>query len=380
MSETTQPISIHALPIVNIGGTPARIGFNVQDHVAARYCIEMLSDAEITAVWCEAHDDIVIIRTSHHSETVEFVQVKSEEPNQLWSTAKLCQQEGGKQAGTSMLERSLAHHACTEPCTFRIVTTRDVMDELKVLTHMLGSVERGSKKQSLVQLADVCAQRLNFFRSPLGEDSSYWIARATWEVVHSLDALEARNRLALTIEMERLGIVLLVDQIDELYSKLVRLVFDAALATKPPDKKLKRPDVLEWITKTANALAYPATVSGTRMVEKMKAADLPPDAIQAAHDTRWIYRQRMLTERYSAPLEYAQVEAEVVAHLNGLRAKLDSGALTDDGPAFHYRCLEKLEHLHASHPSAGKLGLGFLQGCMYNVTDRCGHRFLRVTA
>ncbi len=41
MSETTQPLSIHALPIVNIGGTPARIGFNVQDHVAARYCIEL---------------------------------------------------------------------------------------------------------------------------------------------------------------------------------------------------------------------------------------------------------------------------------------------------------------------------------------------------
>jgi hypothetical protein len=380
MSETTQPISIHALPIVNIGGTPARIGFNVQDHVAARYCIEMLSDAEIMAVWCETHDDIVIIRTSDRSETVEFVQVKSEESNQLWSTAKLCQQEGGKQAGTSMLERSLAHHACTEPCTFRIVTTRDVMDELKGLTHKLGSVERVSEQQSLAQLADSCSQRLSVFRSPLGGDSSYWIERATWEVVHALDALEKRNILALAIQLERLGIALFVDQTIELYNKLVRLVFDAALATKPADKKLKKADVLEWITRTANALAYPATVGGTRMVEKMKAANLPGDAIQAARDTRWIYLRRMLTERYSSPNEYRQVEVEVVAHLNGLRAKLDSGALTDDGPAFHHRCLEKLEHLHASHPSAGKLGLGFLQGCMYNVTDRCGHRFLRVTA
>lgn len=380
MSETTQPISIHALPIVNIGGTPARIGFNLQDHVAAGYCIEMLSNVKIKAIWCEAHDDITIIRTPHKSEVVEFVQVKGEELNQLWSATKLCQQDGGKQAGTSMLERSFAHHVCSEPCTFRIVTTRDVMDELKPLTHSLESADRGSKRESLTKLAEECARRLKGFRSPLGEACSYWIERATWEVVHSLEALATRNRLALMTEMDRLGIVLLVDQMVELYNKLVRLAFDAALATRPADKKLTRADVLEWITKTANALAYPATVGGTRMVEKMKAANLPDDAIQAARHTRWIYLQRMLTERYSAPDEYRQVEVEVVAHLNGLRAKLDSGALTDDGPAFHHRCLEKLEHLHASHPSASKLGLGFLQGCMYNVTDRCGHRFLRVTA
>ncbi len=77
--------------------------------------------------------------------------------------AKLCQQEGGKQAGTSMLERSLAHHACTEPCTFRIVTTRDVMDELKGLTLMLESVERGSKRQSLVHSRRRVHSGLTFF-------------------------------------------------------------------------------------------------------------------------------------------------------------------------------------------------------------------------
>ena len=281
MSQTTQSVSIHVLPIVTVGGIPARVGFNLQDHVAAGYCIEMLPDTRIAAIWCEAHDDITILRADEQSEVVEFVQVKSEEPNQLWSAAKLCQQDAGKLSGTSVLERSLANHACTEPCLFRIVTTRDVMDELKGLTYPLASQERVQRKDSLNELTKTCSDRLNGFRSPLGGGCAFWVERATWGVVHSLEYLGALNRLALSAALERLGIVLLVDQTAELYGKLVRLAFDAALARKAAEKKLTRTAVLEWIEKNANALAYPATVSGTRMVEKMKAASLTGDTIRS---------------------------------------------------------------------------------------------------
>ena len=79
---TSRPIpSIHAIPIETVGGTPARRGFNLQDHVAASFCIRMMLDDQLKEVWCEAVDDITLIWQRGLGEEVEFLQVKSEEPN-----------------------------------------------------------------------------------------------------------------------------------------------------------------------------------------------------------------------------------------------------------------------------------------------------------
>jgi predicted transcriptional regulator len=382
MGNTSTPQSIHALPIPATGGTPARLGFNVQDHVAASYCIRMLFDPELQEIWCEAHDDITLIWNRAAGQEVEFVQVKKEELNQLWSLSKLCQpdSESKTKVGTSILERSLAQHRCAEPCWFRIVTSRDVMEELRGLTYAVDSHERSQCKQKLDALADSAAKKVNGFTSPNGEGCSFWVHRASWEVIHTADAVEARNRIKVAEELERTGPLLMSDQIAELYRKLVKLVFDAGLSTTSAGKKLTREKVLNWIYTTANALAHPATVSGTRMSEKMKAASLPAETIEAARDSRWRYRQRVLNPQYASPPDHRGVEGEVVANLNMLLARLDTGDYGDDGPQFHKRCLQKLEDIYMSDPTAKQLGLAFLQGCMYNVTDRCGHRFIRVSA
>jgi hypothetical protein len=382
MSEIFTPQSIHALPIPAIGGTPARLGFNLQDHIAAGYCIRMLSDQDLQEIWCEAHDDITLIWARAGQQEVEFVQVKKEELNQLWSLAKLCQpdSESKTKAGTSILERSLAQHRCTEPCRFRIVTSRDVMEELRALTYPIESQERSECTDKLDVLADGAAKKVNGFTSPNGTGSSFWIHRTTWEVVHTTDAVEDRNRIRLSEELERTGPHLMSDQCLELYRKLVRLVFDAGLSTTAGGKKLTREYVLQWVDRTANALAHPASVSGTRMSEKMRAASLPTETIEAARDSRWRYRQRILNPQYASPPDFREVEGEVVANLNLLLVRLDTGDYDDDGPQFHKRCLEKLEDIYLSHSTAKHLGLAFLQGCMYNVTDRCAHRFVRVSA
>jgi hypothetical protein len=92
MSETPQqPSSIHALALPTVGGTPARTGFNLQDHVAATYCVRMVLEQGIKEIWCEAHDDITVLWDASAGEEVEFVQVKNEDPDQLWSFALLCQ-------------------------------------------------------------------------------------------------------------------------------------------------------------------------------------------------------------------------------------------------------------------------------------------------
>ena len=42
-------------------GPIARAGFLYQDHIAARFCIEMLIDTALEEVWCETLEDITLI-------------------------------------------------------------------------------------------------------------------------------------------------------------------------------------------------------------------------------------------------------------------------------------------------------------------------------
>jgi hypothetical protein len=67
------------------GGPVARRGFAYQDHVAAGKCLDMLLDGGPCEVWCEAEDDIVLVWLIQGEEWFDFVQVKSNELDQLWS-------------------------------------------------------------------------------------------------------------------------------------------------------------------------------------------------------------------------------------------------------------------------------------------------------
>jgi hypothetical protein len=94
--------SIHDLSPLEEGGPVARAGFLYQDHIGARFCIEMLQNANLVGVWCETLDDITLIwATDGGGETVEFVQVKSNELDQMWSIALIC--DGGNARGRSLL-------------------------------------------------------------------------------------------------------------------------------------------------------------------------------------------------------------------------------------------------------------------------------------
>src|SRR3954469_6978840 len=119
--------SIRDLPPLETGGTELRKGIGVQDHVAAKFCILMLTGTDLQEVWCERHDDMTLVWQTPNAEIIEFVQVKSNEMDQLWSVALLCQRQkmatSRSGVGTSILERSLANDRGREQCRFRIVTS-----------------------------------------------------------------------------------------------------------------------------------------------------------------------------------------------------------------------------------------------------------------
>jgi len=90
--------SIHdeSIAPLETGGVVARDGFDFQDHVVARFCLELLTNFDLLEVWCESQDDITLIWGIDGNQINEFVQVKGNKLAQFWSTSLLCRREKKK--------------------------------------------------------------------------------------------------------------------------------------------------------------------------------------------------------------------------------------------------------------------------------------------
>jgi len=376
--------SIHDLPPLETGGVEARRGFSIQDHVGVQFCLELLSELRLKEVWFETQDDLTLIWDNNGHDEVEFIQVKGSEFNQLWSVAKLCERKGrdGEAiVGTSILERSLAYDRCSEPCCFRVVTARPVQDELSPLTHKLGSQGRISSQREIDKLIAVVGVRVGDFKSENGNGHDYWLRHAAWDEIHSQESVKSANLIKLAELVEAQGEYLFTDQREELYQRLLTRVNNAALARWHDDaekKKLRKIDFRAWFTQQLANLIRPAVLGGGRLVqEKMARAQIPQDTIETAKEQRRRYREESLKPQYLLTRDLRLIDDEVTAALQDLRSQLDAGTITDLGVQFHARCLQRLTELCDQLPISPKPPLVFLHGCMYNIVDRCLHRFVR---
>ena len=369
--------SIHALAPLEHGGGHARTGFLFQDHVAARYCLEMVLGDDAHAVWCETLDDITVLRQAGEKETVEFVQVKSTSSDQLWSISQLCRRNGAER-GTSILEKSLANDQCREECNFSIVTKRDVRSELSPLTFALGEP---SRSDAMPNLGARLLEKLADYESPNGHNAAWWAKRATWRVLYDSHAVSNHNRYLLSQIVERTGLILFPDQIDTVYGLILYRIVNVSAADKRAKRdagKLEREELARWI----NDLVRDARTSGQAggsglLVSKLKAAGLDDVAIAAADQLRRSYRTKTLEAPYLDLENMETWEHKVRGLLNRLRANLDSGTIEDDGVTFHSRVLHELAALHSTNTGATAPLEAALQGCMYHMTALCQHRFVR---
>src|SRR5688572_4542878 len=212
--------SIRDLAPLEKGGPVARRGFSFQDHVAVSFCLEMLATDDIVEIGCETEDDITVIRRVGDVETVEFIQVKKVDFDQLWTVAKLCEKEGKskeKQKRKSILEKSLEHDRCMEPCTFRVVTSRDAGDDLKILKLPLTAVKRKIDSKEMVDLIEAIEKRSDGATSDNHNGVKFWIERTVWDVRHTIESEKNANLLKLEHILLKLGITLAIDQREELY-------------------------------------------------------------------------------------------------------------------------------------------------------------------
>lgn len=376
----------------------------------------MLENPTLSQVWCETQDDVTLLWGHASGEEVEFVQVKSNEFDQLWSIAKLLEREKVKEAdesdiadargeadgngeaqdnpagakpkkkskkkdGQCILEKSLQYDRCKEPVRFRVVTSRPIKDELAFLAHPIGTTLRDKSKPEYVALIARLKEKLADFKSENGNDYTFWVDRTLWKWVHSLEAVKQDNLWRTSNLVEKSGQFLARDQVEELYQKLLTKVYDGGLArwdTEIGKKKILRADLLAWFMKAVNDAVHPGKLGTGKTLEgKLLAAGIPADQYESIAEMRQRYRLERLTPKYNAAETQSAVESDIRGRLVTLRANLDGRLIDVDGVAFHALCINEINTARLSLREQSRPPAEILYGYMYDLADRCTHRFLR---
>lgn len=373
--------SVDVLHPVDEGGPIARAGFDYQDEIAVGFVLDMLADPSLLTVRCETHDDVVLVFKMQDDKPVaDYVQVKAGAPDKLWSVADLCKRENGV-ASTSIFEKSFARDACAETSRFRVVTLRPVTAELQVLTYPIGSPGRKPDEDAIVTLQRELDRRFPNLLSVKGNGTGHWVQNCQWSVGESLEAVRNANRLKLMRRSVDDGQPVLPEFADVLLEEL-RVMVRTAGAVKwmpEPDKKIiTRIQISQWWGRRLRELVDGVgQVSGGKLRQKLSDANLE-ELVDLATDLRREYSATLRTSSYMPDDDRSRLQRRVKAEMLILRSGLMAGTFDLDGPAFHALCLERLEDIRVEF-GAGEMDLSaFLQGCMYDITDRCLHRFATV--
>ncbi len=364
----------------DLGGIYARKGFGFQDDVAASFYIEMLCCDDLAEVACETHDDVRLIWKRQGEAVVEFVQVKAEHPEQLWTVAKLCERvksptrPGG--AGSSLLERSLDRDRYKETSWFRVVTCRQVNSELELLV----TLERGSESRALADprfkvLADNIVTRIPAARSRKGNNSFYWLVNARWDVVAERD-IKPLNITRLYDVLHRFGFPCDPDTAKSMYGNFLALAKDTAEygREKWHQKSISRAQLVEKFKQWLNP--FPELGKPERLDQKLSGAGLDETCRKVALDQRRRYLQKRREVNYLSVEQIEDIDYQVLDVLHALRSSLDAGLIVEDGVTFHATCLKAVGAQHGTGPASDSVLMpGYLPGCMYEIAARCRHRF-----
>jgi hypothetical protein len=362
------------------GGPTARGGFNYQDEIAAGFLIEMLETPALVRVHCETHDDIVLVWSPVAAEiaVAEFVQVKSGEPDKLWSVADLCQRKKGT-AGSSLFEKSLGRDKHCEISRFRVVTVRPVVSALKILCHPCGAPGRTPGDSGFKALHDQIAERFPSIQSPKGNGVAFWLENCAWEEAHDQATVHRRNLLRLVKLGIRDGFPLLPDIAETILLELLARAKAAGAARWIPDRDKKiihRTSLRAWWEDRLRELAESAaSTSGGKLAKKMDEAELPDDLIRLAVELRRGYAASLRISQYMETEERDILQDRVRSAVISLRARLASDQLDVDAPGFHALCVDGMDAINRE--LGGEDRSAFLKGCLYDIADRCLLRFTR---
>lgn len=365
----------------DLGGIYARQGFAYQDDVAAGFYLQMLVLSNLLEVSCETYDDILLVWRDTNDKVLEFVQVKAEHLNQLWTIAKLCERtktpNNTNGVGSSILEKSLSRDQYQEVSRFRIVTCRQIDPQLTVLTRELCHEHRSALYTPFKKLTEEVSKRFPVLKSKKENDSLFWLSNAYWNVLAEGDVIRL-NRHALTEALHGLSLPYDPDTVRVIYDNLRALAKETAEfgIDKWKQKRISRDQLIARIKGWIDP--YPDKGKTERLEQKLGDAGLDSVCFNAAKDQQRFYLQKKRSAGYFTTEQAEEVEQQVLDKLHTLRSSLDSGKIKISGAQFHDLCLSEVRDLQPIDESASiPLIPSYLTGCMYEITARCRHRFTR---
>ena len=375
------------------GGPNARIGFSYQDEITVGLVLDMLANPMVLKLHCESHDDVV--RVSQEAEpdaepvtVAEYIQIKGGEEEQLYTVAKLCGRDAsgkGKdragKPGTSLFETSLLRDRHREVSRFRIITNLGVKNELEVLTFARSGVGREPGAERLTALKkDILARRPDA-TSLKKNGVDYWCDHCLWEVRSSQKSARDANLRAILELARQVGWTILYEQAEVLLSELRAWVKTASEARWEPDRDKKiihRAAVVDWWNARRQELVDGASErGGGKLTDKLEDIGAEDTQIEMARDLRRRYGAEVRTPRYMEDEQIDRLQTLVSSEMATLRSAFLAGEIDPSGQGFHSLCLKRLDDLKTTETAKGLDVGAFLKGCMYDITDRCLHRFSR---
>ncbi|MGJ4754153.1 dsDNA nuclease domain-containing protein [Leptospira kmetyi] len=373
--------SIHNSPVDDLSGRHSRKGFHYQDHVGVHICMEMLENDLIKAVWFETHDDITIIWENGGKDLIEFIQVKAESPTSRWSIPNITERDNGR-SNTSIVEKSLNRCKYSEPARFKIVTSYDINTDLSILKLPLGCPERLAKKSEEGNIVTQLIKKLGPVKSENGTDLDYWVKNCVWDKLpDTLDSIRNNNIIKLESVMKlSFSQILFPDHRDELYNRFLMKIAEASVNDINQYKdcyKIERKDLMQWIQSEANKLSIP-TSGVNNLISKLEEANIDFQDIESAKELKWKYKKERLNSDYLKPSDLDLLEGEVQANLKRLKYMLfhQNNGSTLSGKEFHSKCYLEIGSLvDKGLLEDRKIPQHFAIGYMYELTNRCLHRF-----
>lgn len=368
------------------GGPTARIGFSYQDDVTVGLALDMLANPAIIKIHCETHDDVVVVSVEDGpagGEVItiaEYVQIKGGGAESLYSVANLCSREASK-PGTSLFETSIGRDKHRETSRFRLITNRAVKSELEVLTYPLGAPGREGDGDRLKALIADITTRIPRAGSPKGNGADYWCANCRWDVLAEQKNVRDANLRSILKLAQKLGWKIVYEQAEALLTELLSWVKAAGEARWEPDRAKKiilREDLVAWWERRRQELVDGASeAAGGKLKTKLEDIGAEDTQIAMAVDLRLRYGAEVRTPRYMEDSQIERLQVLVRSKMATLRSTYVAGEIDPNGQGFHALCLKEMDQAGIAEAVAGADTTGFLKGCMYDITDRCLHRFSR---
>lgn len=368
------------------GGEVARIGFGFQDHVAAHYLLRMLTDPKLKEVWCEHHDDITLVWDENGHDHFEFVQVKASDIHQHWSVAELCKRDKRKEGtktlrvpGTSILEKSLANDRGAEPCRFQMVTICRTDEKLAPLTLPLTSPDRSFDEGKLTKLIAATKEYVDGYISDNDHDVVFWLCNTYWLTWADERHVQMENIELLEKYCETLEEFPAIDHKHTLYSKVLEKAKgagEARYARGPEHKRITKDAFTAWMVETIDDVLHPAAKGkGTKLREKMEGAKIPSPQIANADALRRHYNAHRHDSAYLDLRLGREAEMEALGEFQRLLNLLESDSPPATGSQFLGLCLQRMDAVSERLKNKGSVSPAYLEGFMYETTDRCAFQF-----